>query len=101
MFAKYVGRLNVTIRLEVIQKAAIICWEQMDYYGKFWLSRDSNVKTPLVPLARNLLLLASKRNLITSLRFYDIIIIRIIIITIRSNCNKHVKKTFLRYHNMT
>ena len=27
-----------------------LCWEQLDYYGKFWPFRVSNVRTPLGPL---------------------------------------------------
>ena len=31
LFEKYTGKLNVTIRLEMIRKRR--CWEQLDYYG--------------------------------------------------------------------
>ena len=43
LFDKYAGKLNVTIRLGVIQKATLL--ETADYYGTFWLFRDSNVET--------------------------------------------------------
>jgi len=35
MFEKYAGKLNFTIRLEVIKNAALlVCWEQVDYYQR-------------------------------------------------------------------
>ena len=44
-FEKDAGKINVTIRLEVIQKAALLVTAGL--YGKFWLFRDANVRTPL------------------------------------------------------
>ena len=32
MFEKYAGKLNITIRLEVIKNTAL--WEQLDYYQR-------------------------------------------------------------------
>ena len=41
-----------------------LCWEQLDYYGKFWPFRVSNVRSPLGALRICCcLLLAPKGNL--------------------------------------
>ena len=49
MFEKYMGKLDVTIRIEDKRSKKLFCWEQLDYYGKFCPFRDSG-EDPLGPL---------------------------------------------------
>ena len=84
LFEKYTGKLNVTIRLEMIQKAALLGTAGL--LRKFWLCMGSNLRT-VFGTSGTRLLLAPKGNLpgngnLLSLRFHNIIIIIIIIIII-------------------
>ena len=77
LFEKYTGKLNVTIRLEMIQKAALLGTAGL--LRKFWLFMGSNLRT-VFGTSGTRLLLAPKGNLpgngnLLSLRFHNIIII--------------------------